>query len=94
MARGKISKMLFDVFSYFVGNLTGGLPSAVVITCLFYGAISGSGPATTAAVGAMTIPMLTNLGYDLGFCAALVATAGGPWYHNSPKHPVHYVFKQ
>lgn len=77
MARGQISKLLFDVFPYFIGKRTGGLPSAVVVTCLFYGAISGSGPATTAAVGAMTIPMLTNLGYDLGFCAALVAVAGG-----------------
>lgn len=77
MARGQISKLLFDVFTYIVGKRTGGLPSAVVVTCLFYGAISGSGPATTAAVGAMTIPMLTSLGYDLGFCAALVAVAGG-----------------
>jgi len=77
MARGQISKKLYDVFAYFVGNFTGGLPSAVVITCLFYGAISGSGPATTAAVGAMTIPILVGLGYDITFCAALVAVAGG-----------------
>lgn len=77
MARGGISKKLFNVFSYFIGDKTGGLPCAVVITCLFYGAISGSAPATTAAVGAMTIPLLTALGYDLSFCAALVAIAGG-----------------
>lgn len=77
MARGQISKKLYDVFAYFIGNLPGGLPSAVVVTCLFYGAISGSGPATTAAVGSMTIPLLTSLGYDLTFCAALVAVAGG-----------------
>lgn len=77
MARGQISKKLYDVFAYFIGNLPGGLPSAVVVTCLFYGAISGSGPATTAAVGSMTIPFLVSLGYDLTFCAALVAVAGG-----------------
>lgn len=77
MARGGISKKLFNVFSYFIGDKTGGLPCAVVITCLFYGAISGSAPATTAAVGAMTIPLLVSLGYDLTFCAALVAIAGG-----------------
>ena len=77
MARGGISKKLFNVFSYFIGDKTGGLPCAVVITCLFYGAISGSAPATTAAVGAMTIPLLTALGYDLSFCAALVAISGG-----------------
>jgi C4-dicarboxylate transporter DctM subunit len=47
------------------------------MTCLFYGAISGSGPATAAAVGSMTIPLLVNLGYDKVFSTALVAVAGG-----------------
>ena len=77
MAQGGISGKLFDVFSYFIGKRTGGLPCAVVITCLFYGAISGSGPATCAAVGAMTIPLMVSLGYDRGFSAAIVAVAGG-----------------
>lgn len=77
MARGGISKKLFDVFSYFLGNLTAGLPCAVIVTCLFYGAISGSGPATVAAVGSMTIPILIELGYDKDFSAAIVAVAGG-----------------
>jgi len=77
MARGGVSEKLFNVFSYFIGNKTGGMPCAVVITCLFYGAISGSAPATTAAVGTMTIPILLRLGYDLKFSAALVAISGG-----------------
>ncbi len=77
MAMGGISKKLFNVFAYLVGKRTAGIPIAVVITCAFYGAISGSGPATTAAVGAMTIPILTNLGYKKEFSAALVASAGG-----------------
>jgi len=47
------------------------------VTCLFYGAISGSGPATVAAIGAMSIPLLVGLGYDKTFVTALVATAGG-----------------
>ena len=77
MAEGGISRKLFSVFSYFVGGFTGGLPCAVIMTCLFYGAISGSGPATTAAVGAMAIPFLVELGYDKVFSSAMVATAGG-----------------
>lgn len=77
MAEGGISRRLFSVFSYFVGGLRGGLPCAVIMTCLFYGAISGSGPATTAAVGAMAIPFLSELGYDPVFSSAMVATAGG-----------------
>lgn len=77
MAKGGISRKLFDVFAFFLGNLTAGMPCAVIVTCLFYGAISGSAPATVAAVGSMTIPILTGLGYDLTFTTAIVAVAGG-----------------
>lgn len=77
MTRGGISRKLFDIFAYIAGTKTAGLPCAVVLTCLFYGAISGSSPATTAAVGAMCIPILIDLGYDKVFAAAVVATAGG-----------------
>ncbi len=77
MAEGGISKKLFDFFAYFVGRLHGGVPCAVVLTCLFYGAISGSGPATTAAVGAMCVPFMVELGYERKWSAGLVAVAGG-----------------
>ncbi|MEN1759313.1 TRAP transporter large permease [Anoxynatronum sibiricum] len=77
MAEGGISRRLFNFFAYFVGNLPGGLPCAVILTCLFYGAISGSGPATTAAVGSMTIPFLVEMGYNKTWSAGMIATAGG-----------------
>lgn len=77
MAKGGLSGRLYDFFSYFIGNSPSGLPIAVVITCLFYGAISGSGPATVAAIGAMTIPLLTDLGYDKNFITSMVAVSGG-----------------
>ena len=77
MAHGKISQKLFDVFVYFIGKRTAGIPCAVIITCLFYGAISGSAPATVAAVGSMTIPLLIELGYKKDFATAIVAVAGG-----------------
>lgn len=77
MSHGKISVKLFDVFSYFFGKRTAGIPIAVIFTCLFYGAISGSGPATVAAVGGMTIPLLVELGYEKDFSTAIVAVAGG-----------------
>lgn len=77
MARGGISRKLFDVFAYFMGKRTAGMPCAVIVTCLFYGAISGSAPATVAAVGSMTIPILTQMGYDRTFSTAVVAVAGG-----------------
>lgn len=77
MAKGGISKKIFNVFAYFLGRVPGGMPCAVVVTCLFYGAISGSGTATCAAVGAMTIPILLELGYERKFSGALVATSAG-----------------
>lgn len=77
MARGGISRKLFDVFAFFMGKRTAGMPCAVIVTCLFYGAISGSGPATVAAVGSMTIPILIEMGYEKKFTTALVAVAGG-----------------
>lgn len=77
MAEGGISKRLFNFFAYFVGRFPGGVPCAVVLTCLFYGAISGSGPATTAAVGAMCVPFMASLGYDTTWTAGLIAVAGG-----------------
>ena len=62
MAEGGISDRLFTFFSYFVGNKTAGLPIAVVISCLFYGAITGSGPATVAARSEEHTSELQSLG--------------------------------
>ncbi len=77
MAEGGISRRLFNFFAYFVGRIPGGVPCAVILTCLFYGAISGSGPATTAAVGSMCIPFMVSLGYERRWSAGLIAVAGG-----------------
>mgnify|MGYP001125460014 FL=1 len=77
MAKGGISEKIFNVFAYVLGRVKGGIPCAVIVTCLFYGAISGSGTATCAAVGAMTVPVLLSLGYDKEFSGALVATSAG-----------------
>ena len=62
------------------------MPCAVIITCLFYGAISGSAPATVAAVGSMTIPLMLEMGYDKKFCVALVAVAGGLGVADAGEH--------
>lgn len=77
MAKGGLSEKLFNFFAYFIGNKTAGFPCAVVVTCMFYAAISGSAPATVSAVGAMTIPFLVSMGYDKIFAAAIVTVAGG-----------------
>lgn len=76
MAKGKLTEKNFHTFAYFCGKRTGFMPIASIITCMFYGAISGSGPATTAAVGAMCYPMLVGMGYDKFFSASILVSAG------------------
>jgi C4-dicarboxylate transporter DctM subunit len=76
MARGGLAQKLFEFFAFFMGRFTAGLPITAIVTCLFYGTLSGSGPATTAAVGSMVVPYLQSMGYPKNFSAAVVTTAG------------------
>jgi C4-dicarboxylate transporter, DctM subunit len=76
MGKGGLSKRLFYVADTLVGNRTGGIAIATIITCLLFSAISGSGPATVAAVGGIMIPAMVQLGYDKRFATGLVAAAG------------------
>ena len=76
MEGGGLSRRLVQFFDSIVGHLTGGLAIVTVITCMFFGAISGSGPATTAAIGAIMVPTMVEKGYDKKFAMALVAAAG------------------
>ena len=76
MARGKLTEKIFNTFSYWLGKKKGFLPIISIATCMFYGAISGSGPATTAAVGGMCYPLLVSLGYDRMFSAAILVASG------------------
>ena len=72
-----ISKRLVSLAEALAGPATGGLASATVLACLFFGAISGSGPATTAAVGMLMIPAMIRRNYDKGYAAAITASSGG-----------------
>ncbi|MDK3073813.1 TRAP transporter large permease [Sedimentitalea sp. JM2-8] len=77
MEAAGISKRLINVAESFAGPFTGGISAATVMACLFFGAISGSGPATTAAVGMLMIPAMINRGYDKGYASAVTASSGG-----------------
>jgi C4-dicarboxylate transporter DctM subunit len=76
MGKGGISDRLFRVANSIVGNKTGGFAIATIITCMFFAAISGSGPATVAAIGGIMIPAMVRQGYDKRFATAVVASAG------------------
>ncbi|WP_077212241.1 TRAP transporter large permease [Bacillus dakarensis] len=76
MGKGGISQRLFKVANSFVGHYTGGFAIAAILTAMFFAAISGSGPATVAAIGSIMIPEMVKRGYDKAFATAVVAAAG------------------
>ena len=76
MSKGGISNRLFNLANVMVGGFTGGFAMATVVTCMFFAAISGSSPATVAAIGGIMIPAMIQHGYDRKFATATVAAAG------------------
>ncbi len=76
MEQSGVSKRLIQFANVCVGHITGGLAIVLVITSCFFAAISGSGPATVAALGSILIPAMAEAGYDKSMSAALMANAG------------------
>ena len=76
METGGISEKLVNFSSALVGHITGGLAMVMVLTSMFFSAISGSGAATTAAVGAILIPAMVARGYDRNYASANQAASG------------------
>lgn len=76
MDKAQISKRLIRLAETCVGHLRGGLAIVCVIVSCFFAAISGSGPATVAALGLVMIPGMIRSGYSPSFSAALMGCAG------------------
>ncbi len=76
LARGQISQRLVTFAESMLGRIRGGLSIVSVVAGMFFAAISGSGAATTAAVGATMVPELRKRGYDESSSIALIASAG------------------
>ena len=75
MDRAGLSRGLVNLLNLMIGPVPGGLGLVAVGGCVFFGAISGTGPADTAAIGTVMIPAMVRRGYHVGFAAALVAAA-------------------
>lgn len=71
-----ISEKLIRLFKALMGHKKGGLATVTVVSACFFAAISGSGPATVAALGSFLIPAMYRDGYGKAMPAALLATAG------------------
>jgi C4-dicarboxylate transporter DctM subunit len=76
MDKGGISQRLVSFADSLVGSVYGGLAIVTVIASTFFGAISGSAPATVAAIGGIMIPYMVKEGYSAGFASAVAASAG------------------
>ena len=76
MGKGGISARLLRLADVFFGHITGGLGIVSIVACMMFAAISGTGSATVAAIGAIMIPAMVKKGYNKNFAGALVASAG------------------
>ncbi|MBM7649422.1 C4-dicarboxylate transporter DctM subunit [Bacillus ectoiniformans] len=76
MGKGGVSRRLLDLASALVGWMVGGLAMVTVVSCMFFAAISGSGPATVAAIGSFMMPAMRDKNYGAGFAGAVTAASG------------------
>ncbi|MCW3489417.1 TRAP transporter large permease [Dethiobacter alkaliphilus] len=76
MNTGGVSKRLIEFANAVVGHLVGGLAYATAVASMLFAAVSGSGGATTSAIGSMLVPALIKKGYRKDFASALQAASG------------------
>jgi len=76
MTAGGLSQRLIDAASVLVRHRTGGLAMVAVLAAVVFSAISGSAPATTAAIGTILIPAMARAGYDKAFATSIAVSAG------------------
>lgn len=77
MEKAGIAARIVALMESLTGTMTGGLAVATVAVATFWGAVSGSGPATVAALGLILIPGMTRAGYEKSFAAATVSVTSG-----------------
>ena len=76
MEHGGISRRLVNLASSLVGGFRGGLGLITILASAFFGAISGSNPATVAAIGGIMVPEMIRKGYPPAYAAAIAAAGG------------------
>lgn len=76
MTTGGVAKRLIDFANASVGHIRGGLAIASVLSCMLFAALSGSSPATVAAVGSIAIGGMVRSGYPIEFGTGIITNAG------------------
>lgn len=88
MEFGGLSRRLVDLAEALIGRMRGGHAAVTILACMFFAAISGSGPATVAAVGAIMIPAMIKTGYSPAFAGAVTSTGGTIGIMIPPSNPM------
>ena len=87
MERAEISRSLVDLADELVGFIRGGMAIVTVLASMFFATVSGSGPATVAAIGSITIPDMTARGYSRRFAVGVASSAGASGSDHPPSIP-------
>ena len=88
MEKSGITDKIINVVHVLVGNVPGGLAVVTIFASMFFAALSGSGPATTAAIGTIMIPAMKGAGYPKRFSAAVASTGGTIGILIPPSNPM------
>ncbi|MEN1761598.1 TRAP transporter large permease [Anoxynatronum sibiricum] len=76
MSTGGIARRIVNFASALISFVNGAIGCVTIIACMFFGALSGSGMATTSAIGGMMIPEMKKRGYDPAYAATIVCFGG------------------
>lgn len=88
MSRAGITRDIINVMRSIVGQAYGGLAMVTIMSCMFFAAISGSGPGTVAAIGTLLIPAMEEDGYPKDFAGAVTASGGTLGILLPPSNPM------
>ncbi len=88
MEQGGITQHIVGIFRHMFGHIRGSLGMVTVFACMFFSAISGSGPGTAAAIGRIMIPAMIRFGYPPAYAAAVAATGGTLGILIPPSNPM------
>lgn len=88
MEKSGITNGLLDIARETVGRLPGGYAMMCIFASTFFAALTGAGPACTAAIGALTIPLMQKAGYNGRFTAAVAASGGSLGVMIPPSNPM------
>lgn len=88
MEHGGVTQQIINVVSKITGRIKGGLGITTILACMFFSAISGSGPGTVAAVGSLMIPSMVRMGYSRGYAGAVSSSGGTLGILIPPSNPM------